>query len=220
MRWIGVFLAASLFVSSGASAVPITLSYAGYIDQLNDPDGLLDPAVTHGAGFTAEVTLDPAFIAPSAGGPGFTRYSSALFPPQSIISVAVSIGGVQLVSEWDGLVIGNDSAMSPLSASLDFWAPSYPIPFAGPVGTVLIGVTYSDSSALKLEDTSFFVPSDSDLAGWDSVQLLMSEPDAFCALPIDCALAAGTISPAMIPEPTTALLLTFGLAGLGMRRRG
>ena len=216
--WLGVAIAA-LLVAPAVSAVPITLSYSGFIDQLNDPGGLLDPAVTLGAAFTAELTLDPDFVVPIGADANSTYYASGLFPPQPLISVSVSIGGTQLVSEWEGLGIGNNSGISPLSSSIDFWAPGYQLPFNGPAGTVFIGVSFLDSSGLTLDDASFFVPSDTDFTGWDSVRLLMTEPGALCAVDPDCSLAAGTISAVGIPEPTTALLLGLGLVGLSVRRR-
>ena len=71
----------------------------------------------------------------------------------------------------------------------------------------------ADSSGLQLDNKDFFVPT-TDLSGWDSVRLMVTQPDVICGSDFDCPLATGTISPAMIPEPSTALLLGMGLAGL------
>ena len=214
--WVALLLAAVFLPSSMAAAASITRSYSGVIDQFNDPGSLLDPAVTSGAAFTAEVTVTTDLPTSSMGTPTITYYSSSQVPTESFVSVSLSIGGVQLNTDWEGISIGNDSNVFSPSATLDFWTVSYQLPYSGPSGTALISVSFSDSSGLKLANQDFFVPSDTDLSGWGSARLLISDPNAPCT-PNECPLAAGDLSP--IPEPTTALLLGLGLIGLGVQRQ-
>ena len=213
---VGLLLAALFLSSSMASAASITRSYSGLIDQFDDPSGLLDPAVTSGAAFTVEVTVNTDLLTSSTGTPTITYYSSSQVPTESFVSVSLSIGGVQLNTDWEGISIGNDSNVFSPSAALDFWTVSYQLPYSGPSGTGLIGISFSDHSGLKLANQDFLVPADTDLSGWDSARLLISDPNAPCTAN-ECPLAAGDLSP--IPEPTTALLLGLGLIGLGVQRQ-
>ena len=200
-----------------------TLSFSGYIDEVNDPNGFLDPAVVLGAEFTAEFEiLLLGFMAPVMGVPGFVYYGSFLFDPFPNqvpgVAVSVAIGGEELSSTWAGFGIGNDMS-STTSSSVDLWTTTQPSSLHPAPGTVMYGVTFIDSSGLKLDDTSIFVPSDSNLAGWDSVRFWMTEPGIFCDDPNQCLLAAGTISAVVIPEPATAMILALGLVGLAFRSK-
>ena len=220
--WLASLVAAALLGPENVASAT-TLSFSGFIDEVDDPNGFLDPAVVLGADFTADFEiLYPGPMAPAMGLPGFVYYGSILFDPFPNqvpgVTVSVAIGGEELSSSWAGFGIGND-LVSPTGIAVDFWTTTQPSSLNPDPGTVMYGVTYADSSGLKLDDTSIFVPSDSNLAGWDSVRFWITEPGIFCGYPDPCLLAAGTISAVVIPEPATAHLLALGLLGMLFRSK-
>ena len=56
--WLcGILLGTCWIFVSSAHALPVNIFYSGYIDQVNDPTGLLDPAVSLGAPFSVELEI-------------------------------------------------------------------------------------------------------------------------------------------------------------------
>jgi len=51
------YLAASLLLATGALATPVNVFFSGFIDEVNDPGGLLDPAILPGAPFTVDMEI-------------------------------------------------------------------------------------------------------------------------------------------------------------------
>lgn len=202
LRQLLFFLVSGLALGAGpATAAPIALSYSGVIEFVDDPDGLLDPAVSLGAPFTADLTFDPATATPGRSSRGTDYYTT----PAPVLSI--SIGATTLTQVFTGLIIDDDSSLE--TPPIDFWGsvievtgPGFYIPFV-----------YTDVTATRLSDESFFVPSDSDFTGWTEVAFRIYYHDRG-----DPAwLATGTIF--AIPETGTGTLFLLGLLQLAMMRR-
>ncbi|MEM7411762.1 MAG: PEP-CTERM sorting domain-containing protein [Myxococcota bacterium] len=196
--WMLCLLASLTLAGAPASAAPITLSWSGVIDVVNDPNGVLDPAVTLGAAFTAELVFDPDTAVVSD-----TRTTSTVYATSPAPEFSVSIGGTTFTRTWDGIVIGNDD-----SGQNDFWGSLIEI---DPFPATYLTIEYQDATSTTLSDTDFFVPSDSDFSGWTEVAIGIFYRGA------DDAEAFGTVF--AVPEPGTAALLLLGLALLPRRRR-
>jgi hypothetical protein len=218
MALCAVIVAATvLVISKSAHALTLSANFTGTISSLNDPTGFLAPA-TVGTSFSVGYTVDTDGVSALVEAPSANATSYRFFvTPASPGLITASVAGLTFSSPLDVIIVGDNVSIGGGSTVLDYWSTS--IILGEPsvsVGSIFPYLIFSDSAGTRLTSQDLFgVVS---LDGWSQVEMGLVRVEALGEELVTQTLATGTLY-STVPEPTTALLLTLGLAGLGMRRR-
>ena len=191
---------------SPAGAAPITVGYAGVIDSVNDPDGLL-PGISVGMSFqgTYPIDADQFAFSSEAFGPGSGIFEYTGGPGLHSIDIEGSLFSQDIDRVW---IVDDRNVFAPV---VDGWA--FPVELPPGQFAPLLSLGFEDSTAQRISDPlSFFV--NTSLTGWDSAGISLAARPTFPTI-----LATGVITElTVIPEPSIALLLGLGLASLALRQ--
>ena len=203
-------VAVVLIAAGTANADTLSASFSGSFTSVTDPSGYL-PAISVGSSFSVGYTVESDGVVGNAS-TNNTQYHF-FEPPASPGVISANVSGVTISASLDGILVGDDS----FSGSLDHWTTS--IRLSDPplsVGSIYASLVFSDPTTTLLSSEALFGVNS--LAGWSQTEMKLHRIEALGEEIIVQTLAVGTLE-AVIPEPTTGLLLAAGLLALGCYSR-
>ena len=199
---------ASLLVSTGAMATPVTVGFSGRMSEV--PSGFFDPTfpgISVGSTFTGTYTIDPDDLVSTEPTPLRTltlhylsEWSGSLQMEGHSFPLGIVDGQIGIANDYLGVTDSwGTTGTASEGAGLN---PSF-------------GVGFLDDTATRLVSQDFFVPTS--LVGWSFGQVTWT---AWFPGDSQPTFARGTLDTVfVVPEPSSAALMVFGLAGLAIQGR-
>ena len=206
-----LFSVAVVLIAAGAAhADTLSGSFSGSFTSVTDPSGYL-PAISVGSPFSVEYTVETDGVVGDVL-PNFTQYRFFMAPASPGV-ISANVAGVLISAPLDVIGVGDDA----FSGTLDYWGTG--VRLSDPplsVGSIYASLVFSDPTTTLLSSEALFGVNS--LAGWTQAQMYLYRVEALGEEPVMQTLAVGTLE-AVIPEPTTGLLLAAGLLALGCYSR-
>jgi hypothetical protein len=192
---------------SESRAVPIMVAFSGEIDSVTDPGGVLPGGIGIGTSFSGTYVFE-------SDAAGFEFVPDIVFYSANG-SISVNVGGNLFSTSPDplGVVLLNDQPGAPGGILGDGWVTDS----SSGCNCAEPGLFFGDTDGSKIADQNdYFVPTS--LVGWDLHDFGLFTKDPGTGQVTEQASGLIT-SLTIVPEPSMALLVGLGLAGLASRRR-
>jgi hypothetical protein len=214
-----LILVLALAVSGPATAIPVTVVFAGTLDLVDDAFNYLGGSVSVGTSYSATLVYENS-VSDSNPSPNFGNY---IFPP-GLFSFTLSTGGFVFTHVTTGIqeidVINRPAISGGDSVSVD--ARTFTSGGALPAfGLAYASVSLDDATGAALSsDALTAIPWTIPLSSWTSGTELGFFADIADGNPLTYVQFLGELtSITQVPEPGTFVLVSIGLLALGHGRR-